>query len=424
MIAFYIRKAAFLRYIDLSDNLIDKRIADLLGHAISSPINALDKRTGNSNPAIIGTGEDTGSSDEEIDPFTNRSAPLLRPATETTSSLSSLRLENCSLRNPVLESLANSIRQSSIKHISLRKNRINHLGTVALAVMIRDYELSSKTGDSSTSNLLLSISSSGPGDQVNTRTSERVGPVLRGTPSGNSNSVTARLNASLNGTASIQKPLPDTPYRSHAQQSEVVSPLSTSSTSIADLDDQEVNFGPDRNNGRVSVTEREAMRHAEMRHRLHKQIEALPRVGNLLTLDVRSNDIRVSRMLLAFVVPELTICTQGGVTYLSQVLKRNRTLRVLNLSDNKIEPAGLASIAEALVSKLRPSLRHVKTDKVNWFAHLARSLTEIQHYLRNARPVKQSLLRSIVRRLACITHGASAQHQPDATFSKQHRLRK
>ena len=40
---------------------------------------------------------------------------------------------------------------------------------------------------------------------------------------------------------------------------------------------------------------------------------------------------------------------QGGVTYIAQVLKRNRTLKVLNLSENKLEVAGLVAIAEALV---------------------------------------------------------------------------
>lgn len=32
------------------------------------------------------------------------------------------------------------------------------------------------------------------------------------------------------------------------------------------------------------------------------------------------------------------------------MLKRNRTLKVLNLSDNKIDPLGLMALAEALVS--------------------------------------------------------------------------
>lgn len=38
------------------------------------------------------------------------------------------------------------------------------------------------------------------------------------------------------------------------------------------------------------------------------------------------------------------------MSYISQVLKRNRTLKVLNLSENKIDMLGLVSIAEALVS--------------------------------------------------------------------------
>ena len=40
---------------------------------------------------------------------------------------------------------------------------------------------------------------------------------------------------------------------------------------------------------------------------------------------------------------------QGGITYIAQVLKRNRTLKVLNLSENKLEVTGLVAIAEALV---------------------------------------------------------------------------
>jgi uncharacterized protein YjeT (DUF2065 family) len=40
---------------------------------------------------------------------------------------------------------------------------------------------------------------------------------------------------------------------------------------------------------------------------------------------------------------------QGGITYIAQVLKRNRTLKVLNLSENKLEVAGLVAIAEGLV---------------------------------------------------------------------------
>ena len=40
---------------------------------------------------------------------------------------------------------------------------------------------------------------------------------------------------------------------------------------------------------------------------------------------------------------------QGSITYIAQVLKRNRTLKVLNLSENKLDVQGLVVIAEALV---------------------------------------------------------------------------
>jgi len=40
---------------------------------------------------------------------------------------------------------------------------------------------------------------------------------------------------------------------------------------------------------------------------------------------------------------------QAGITYVAQVLKRNRTLKILNLSENKLEVTGLVAIAEALV---------------------------------------------------------------------------
>ena len=43
---------------------------------------------------------------------------------------------------------------------------------------------------------------------------------------------------------------------------------------------------------------------------------------------------------------------QNGITYISQVLKRNRTLKVLNLSENKLDVQSLVMVAEALVSDL------------------------------------------------------------------------
>ncbi|KAF5364866.1 hypothetical protein D9757_013043 [Collybiopsis confluens] len=61
-----------------------------------------------------------------------------------------------------------------------------------------------------------------------------------------------------------------------------------------------------------------------------RALDALPRIGSLRTLDLRGNELR------------------NHVSYLSQVLKRNRTLKTLNLQDNKLDPKALAIIAEAL----------------------------------------------------------------------------
>ena len=49
---------------------------------------------------------------------------------------------------------------------------------------------------------------------------------------------------------------------------------------------------------------------------------------------------------------DVTIILQNGIQYIAQVLKRNRTLKVLNLSENKIDVQGLVAIAESLVSSL------------------------------------------------------------------------
>jgi len=40
---------------------------------------------------------------------------------------------------------------------------------------------------------------------------------------------------------------------------------------------------------------------------------------------------------------------QSGISYIAQVLKRNRTLKVLNLAENKLDVPCLVAIAEALV---------------------------------------------------------------------------
>lgn len=81
-----------------------------------------------------------------------------------------------------------------------------------------------------------------------------------------------------------------------------------------------------------------------------RALDALPRLGALRTLDLKGNDLRVSFVLLLFLGLLINCIYKGGITYMAQVLKRNRTLKVLNLSENKLDVQCLVSIAEALVS--------------------------------------------------------------------------
>lgn len=296
IISYYVKRSPHLKYLDLSDNVIDKKMADLLGEAVSLSVGSP------AVPALNETSDDKEiaadfSDQDESDPFSKRKAPLLLARNISTSGLSSLRLENCSLRNPVLESLANSVRSSGIKHISLRRNRINQLGAVALAVLIRDYELSST--ETVGSNAFKHVQGGGGADgYVNSASSLSVTSPLLGSGGfprdGYQDShVAENVRATDHVGHQNHKSLPV--QSATPELTGIYSPSSASSTSVTEMEDHETSFGPDRNEGRVTVSAREASRYAEMRTRLQKQIEVLPRVGTLLTLDIRSNDIKVSR---------------------------------------------------------------------------------------------------------------------------------
>ena len=62
-----------------------------------------------------------------------------------------------------------------------------------------------------------------------------------------------------------------------------------------------------------------------------RALDSLPCLGSLRTLDLKGNDLRT------------------GLGYLSQVSKRTRTLKVLNLCENKIDVQGPVGLGEALV---------------------------------------------------------------------------
>ncbi|KAI5474358.1 leucine-rich repeat containing protein 68 [Pseudohyphozyma bogoriensis] len=337
LIAIFTRKARFLRYLDLSDNHIDRKAADYLVQAIapasSNPLSALTSTESTStsstlpssdplapsattpqievpNPEVDATsvlsGDDPseemteeqllaipdqvidyndGEMEEGEPIFTV--APFLKENPLDSGTVLSLRLENCGLKNQALEALAHGVRASGLKHISIRKNRINALGAVAVAIMIRDYPVS--------------------GDHANDPTSTGQASYHSNPNFEPGNSVTARQ--------ALQAPY---------VRKGTTSPNLSRSTSPHPPGDGDASMAG------AAQAEKEAWANSEARNKLKKQIDELPRTGSLLTLDVKGNDLR------------------NGVSYISQVLKRNRTLKVLNLSENKIDVQGLVSIAEAL----------------------------------------------------------------------------
>lgn len=223
LVSDYLKQARTLKYLDISDNILDKRSVEYLMSALVVGVQL---------PAAEAALDGTDTEEADDDEYTKSMAPMFKMVdTDGPAVVQTLKMDNCSLRAASLERLGQSIRRSDIKNLSLRRNKINALGAVAVAVMLRDY----------------------PDAAVSTN---RLSPESLNLTGGKPNETKA-------------------------------------TTSVA------------------PVTEPE-------------------KLGRLVTLDVRTNDIK------------------GGVSYIAQVLKRNKTLKVLNLSDNKIDVAGLVNIAEAL----------------------------------------------------------------------------
>ncbi|RUS32125.1 hypothetical protein BC938DRAFT_476228 [Jimgerdemannia flammicorona] len=98
-IAVYIKKSASLKYLNIANTLPDKKAAQYLSQSLT-------------------------------------------PSTTThhSTSLETLILDSCQLKTPLLELLAPGIRRSSLRILSLRNNKINHLGALWIGVILRDYE--------------------------------------------------------------------------------------------------------------------------------------------------------------------------------------------------------------------------------------------------------------------------------------------
>ncbi|KAJ7763041.1 hypothetical protein B0H16DRAFT_1311352, partial [Mycena metata] len=270
--------------------------------------------------------------------------------------LVSLKLDDCGLRAAALETLSRAVRTSTLRNISLRHNKISPTGAVALALMIRDYPdvLAAPTATSPSSTFLTNNYSHSSVPPSPTIAAHHLDHLREHHHPQALAQAQSQIQAGQGG-----KPPP--PPRHPAQT--ITAAQTTYTPYVPRRRQQTANAGmgtgtgvgaapPGRAVVASSVLGGVTARHVPSpttsspassvyggRERdgpsaalLDKvrALDALPRVGALRTLDLRGNDLRT------------------GITYIAQVLKRNRTLKVLNLAENKLDVACLVSLAEAL----------------------------------------------------------------------------
>ncbi|KAI0371987.1 RNI-like protein [Pilatotrama ljubarskyi] len=310
LIGAYLTKAKSLQFLDLSQNALDKKAIEYIAAAL---------------PA----------------------AP--------TPGLVSLRLDDCSLKPQALDALAHSVRVSSLRNISLRHNRISATGAVAIALMIKDYPdrfpATASDGGSvpsspvtSTASLASTLSPpatpSSPSQPLPSHSSgsgtstppQRPGPILpppRHPATLPQTTYTPYIPRSRRGpSAGAPAPVHTNPLSPAGRPIPIIT-TSAQGGVTARLPPPPAH--PSQSNGHPRGIET-SLRQGPSAALLEqvRALDNLPRLGALRTLDLKGNDIRT------------------GITYIAQVLKRNRTLKVLNLSENKLDVQGLVAIAEAL----------------------------------------------------------------------------
>ncbi|KAJ7177065.1 hypothetical protein C8R46DRAFT_1246346, partial [Mycena filopes] len=304
----YLEKAHTLTFLDLSSNPLDKKAVE----------------------CIVGA---------------------LRDHTER-KGLVSLKLDDCGLRAAALESLSRAVRTSTLRNISLRHNKISPTGAVALALMIRDYPdvLAAPTPASHGHAHVNNSVPSSP--TIAAHHLDHRGNGSSVLPTGPNSGIGLGLGGlgALNSSpqAPVGKPAPPprhpaqtitaaqttyTPYvpkRRQTANAAAGAPPGRAVVASSVLGGVTARHVPSPTTTASSLSERERDGPSAALLDKVRALDALPRVGALRTLDLRGNDLRT------------------GITYIAQVLKRNRTLKVLNLAENKLDVACLVSLAEAL----------------------------------------------------------------------------
>ncbi|KAJ7580302.1 hypothetical protein C8J56DRAFT_272227 [Mycena floridula] len=382
MIAAFIARASRLEFLDLSQNPLDKKSVEWLVGVLP-----LD-----SSSELENADEQSRSLDYQSRSLDYQPRSLdYQPRSLT---LRSLRLDDCQLRHPALETLCRGIRGSGVRNVSLRWNKINASGAVALALMIRDYpdvmpagalaspplsaagtatptgsfSLSTPTGFSMASlgsaigsatgfgvktplasaGVRPSLASAGvkpPLASAGARMPESplASPSLKGPLLPPPKRVPAPSAASMTTTytpyvprakraATVSSPTSGSPFATPPLPTTTPAQYQTTTGQYQTATSQYQTYQGATTPGTTtpnSQAHSSSLPSAALLDKV-RALDGLPRIGQLRTLDLRGNDLR------------------NGVTYLAQVLKRNRTLKVLNLAENKIDVAGLGVIADAL----------------------------------------------------------------------------
>ncbi|PPQ96897.1 hypothetical protein CVT26_005882 [Gymnopilus dilepis] len=315
IIGAYVKKAKSLQFLDLSQNSLDKKSVEYIVAALETA----------PEPGLV-----------------------------------SLRLDDCSLRPAALETLCRAVRTSSLRNISLRHNRISASGGVALALMIRDYPDVVPTPLSPAPSSATLTPSSSAASSPTTSVSNLPINSPPSTP-------TVPLQSPLTPTPRPGPVLPpprhpttvpmQTTYTPYVPKARRGKPAPTTAMNPLSPTGHHVPIITSSSQGGVTTRHPPPPSSAGIHSNGHhhdagpsaalldkvRALDNLPRLGALRTLDLKGNDLRT------------------GVSYLAQVLKRNRTLKVLNLSENKLDVQCLVTIAEAL--KYNSSLETLDLNK-------------------------------------------------------------
>lgn len=207
------------------------------------------------------------------------------------------------------------MKNSTLMHLSLRRNKISSNGVVSLALMLKDY------ADPSTTESLSSdpFSRSSPPQ-----------------PPRSPNLTTNKINSNRTSMSFLQgfNFKPRTKIEDDEKETPVISSPSGSVTTRMIPSRQNSEQAEQKKGSEAQHTKGHfsSPRLEDSQDRVDVPPQPRLEIGSgLITLDLKGNDIR------------------SGVNYIATVLKRNKTLKVLNLSENRIDFRGLLSVAEALV---------------------------------------------------------------------------